>query len=198
MNWDETYNTEEFIYGKNPNSFLVSVSNYITKGSCVLSLGEGEGRNAVFMAKLAASVIALDQSEIGLKKAELLAKENQVTIKTVLADLNNFEIETNSYDTIVLIFCHLPSKLRKKLHEKIFLALKPNGVLIMELYSKAQLNNNTGGPKLEDLLISLEEIKVDLKKMDLKIAREVERNVNEGTFHTGKSSVIQVLGLKNS
>jgi len=197
MNWDEVYNTQDYVYGKTPNSFLFSVADYIAKGSNVLSIGEGEGRNAVFIAKLGANVTALDQSTVALKKAELLATQNQVTIKRVVADLNTFDFEPNSYDVIVVIFCHLLSPLRRKLHQNIILALKPKGAVVMELYSKAQINNNTGGPKSEDMLVSLDEIKNDFAKLDLKIAKEIDREIQEGVKHSGKSNVIQVLGVKN-
>ena len=48
--WDERYSVKEYAYGTKPNDFLRTNIDAIPKGK-VLSLGECEGRNAVFLAK---------------------------------------------------------------------------------------------------------------------------------------------------
>ena len=45
--WDERYTSDDFVYGAEPNSFLASNAKILT--GPVLSLAEGEGRNAVFL-----------------------------------------------------------------------------------------------------------------------------------------------------
>ena len=77
--WDERYRAEEYAYGKNPNEFLEANVSSIPKGK-VLSLAEGEGRNAVFLAKLGYLVTAVDASLIGLSKARKLAEENGAVV----------------------------------------------------------------------------------------------------------------------
>jgi 2-polyprenyl-3-methyl-5-hydroxy-6-metoxy-1,4-benzoquinol methylase len=113
--WDERYSPEEYAYGKTPNKFLEENFKVIPKGK-VLSLAEGEGRNAVFLARQGYSVTAVDASPVGLQKAGKLAEANGVTIELIHADLADFEIGENRWDGIVSIFCPLPSALRKVLH----------------------------------------------------------------------------------
>ena len=60
--WDERYSQPGFVYGTEPNEFLASVAARIPIGP-VLSLGEGEGRNAAFLASLGHRVLAVDQSD---------------------------------------------------------------------------------------------------------------------------------------
>ncbi len=69
--WNERYDTEEYVYGREPNSFLVEKSSFLPKGR-VLCLAEGEGRNAVFLAGLGLEleVVAAGSSAVGLKKKE--------------------------------------------------------------------------------------------------------------------------------
>lgn len=67
--WDERYSAEEYAYGTTPNEFLVEKVGCIPKGK-VLSLAEGEGRNAVFLAKQGYAVTAVDASLVGLNKAK--------------------------------------------------------------------------------------------------------------------------------
>lgn len=70
--WDKIYDKEEYVYGKLPNDFLKGNYDVIPKGK-VLLLAEGEGRNAVFLAKLGYSVTAVDISSVAIKKLEKLA-----------------------------------------------------------------------------------------------------------------------------
>src|SRR3954463_9690297 len=90
--WDERYSQPGFAYGTEPNEFLVAAAGRIPAGP-VLSLGEGEGRNAAYLAGLGHRVVAVDQSEVGLAKARRLAADRGLTIETVRADLAVFPIE---------------------------------------------------------------------------------------------------------
>ena len=78
--WDERYSAKGYAYGTTPNEFLVESVNSIPKGK-VLSLAEGEGRNAVFLAKQGYAVTAVDGSVVGLNKARKLAAENDVVVE---------------------------------------------------------------------------------------------------------------------
>jgi SAM-dependent methyltransferase len=109
--WDERYSQEGFVYGTEPNEFLAAVAGRIPAGP-VLSLGEGEGRNAAYLASLGHRVVAVDQSEVGLAKARALAADRGLTIETVRADLATFPIEPGAWAGIVSIFCHLPRSIR--------------------------------------------------------------------------------------
>ena len=151
--WDKEYDREEYIYGKLPNDFLKSHFDSLPKGK-VLLLAEGEGRNTVFLAKLGYSVTAVDISSVGLKKAEKLAKENNVTIETICADLEVFDLGEDKWDGIVSIYCHLPPTLRQDLYNRIQLALKPSGVFLLEGYRPEQLGYKTGGPPVASMMIS--------------------------------------------
>ena len=115
--WDERFSEPGFAYGTEPNDFLASVADRIPMGR-VLSLAEGEGRNAVFLAGLGYEVTAVDSSRVGLAKAEGLAAERGVTIATVNADLADFEIEPGVWQGIISIFCHLPPVVRAAVHER--------------------------------------------------------------------------------
>lgn len=124
--WDEWYGKPGSVYGTNPNDFLVSVAPRIPQGR-ILCLGEGEGRNAVYLASLAYEVVAVDQSEVGLAKAEKLAAQQGVKIKTIVADLADFIIEPKSWQGVVSIFCHLPSALWEQVHRDAVAGLTLGG-----------------------------------------------------------------------
>lgn len=162
----------------------------------VLSLGEGEGRNAAFLAGLGHPVTAVDQSEVGLAKAQRLAAERGLTIETVSADLEHFLIEPGDWAGIVSIFCHLPRRIRVPLYAAAVRGLQPGGVLVLEAYTPQQIGRGTGGPQDPDMLVSLADLTEELAGLDLIHARELERDVREGEYHTGVASVVQVIGVR--
>lgn len=195
MDWDERYRGREFFYGKAPNGFLASVADGIPRGH-VLTLAEGEGRNAAYLASRGFRVTGVDNSRVGLAKAQALAGERSLVIDTIHADLADFRIEAKSWDGIVACYCHLPPEIRVPLHRAAVRGLKPGGVFVLEAFSKEQLRYNTGGPKSLDMLMSLDDLKRELEGLQLIYAAQVEREVREGIGHTGLASVVQIFGMK--
>lgn len=198
--WDERYAGKDYFYGKEPNDFLKENIGHISPSEHVLCLAEGEGRNAVYIAKSSttALVTAVDASQVGLEKTKQLAREKGVRVQTILADLNEFDMGSEQWDVIVSIWCHLPSELRRKVHANIVRALKPGGRLILEAYTPAQLKHGTGGPKAPDMLMQLVELQTEFAGLEFIVGREIERDIHEGQGHRGLSAVVQVLALKKS
>jgi SAM-dependent methyltransferase len=192
--WDERYTAEEYAYGTNPNKFLEANLSSIPKGK-VLSLAEGEGRNAVFLAKQGYSVTAVDSSLVGLNKARKLAEENGVIVEFIHTDLAEYDLGENKWDGIVSIFCPLPSSIRKQLHKKVEAALKRNGVFLLEAYTPAQLKYGTGGGNSVDVMQSKESLSLELAGLKFKHLIELERDVVEGIYHTGIGAVVQAIAF---
>ena len=193
--WDERYGAEEYAYGTKPNKFLEENVSSIPKGK-VLSLAEGEGRNAVFLAKQGYSVTAVDASLVGLNKARKLAAENGVVVEFIHADLADYDLGENRWDGIVSIFCPLPSSLRKQLYKKVEAGLKPNGVFLLEAYTPEQLKHGTGGGSTVDVMQSQESLRLELAGLKFKHLIELERDVLEGIYHTGIGAVVQAIASK--
>ena len=195
MEWDERYRADGYLYGTLPNQFLESVARQIPEGR-VLMLAEGEGRNAVYLASLGYEVTAVDSSAVGLQKAELLARERDVQVTLLNADLADYWIEPDSWNGIVACYCHLPQPLRQSVHRSAVAGLKQGGVFILEAFSKQQINYTTGGPKSLEMLMSLSELQTELAGLQFSHAAELEREVREGSGHTGLAAVVQLLGIK--
>ena len=193
--WDERYGDDEYAYGRQPNSFLQNHFSVIPQGN-ILSIAEGEGRNAVFLAKQGYNVTAVDSSIVGLGKAQKLAEENGVEIECVHADLAEYDFGENKWDGIVSIFCPLPSVLRKQIYKKVEVGLKQNGVFLLEAYTPEQIRYGTGGGNDVDLMQSKASLNNELSRLTFKRLLELERNVVEGIYHTGLASVVQAIAIK--
>ena len=192
--WDQRYTTTDFVYGTEPNQFLKEHAELLC--GPVLSLAEGEGRNAVYLATLGLGVLGVDGSEVGLAKAQQLAKSKGVSIQTAVADLGLYEPAPNSYGSVISISAHLPSAVRDKLYPLVERSLKPGGVILLEAYSKAQITRDTGGPKDLDMLLSCAQLEAAFPNCEPIISQEIEREVLEGKFHTGLASVVQFIARK--
>lgn len=196
MIWDDRYSEAELAYGDQPNDFLVEQITALTPGTC-LCLAEGQGRNAVWLAQQNFAVTAMDQSPVGLDRAQKLAEERGVAIQTEVGDLTSYDLGEGRWDTIVSIWVHLPLALRRSVHQRVAKALRPGGTFLLEAYTPRHLDMpGVGGPADVSLLMTEDALRGELEGLDLVIAREKDRQINEGQYHDGLSAVVQILAKK--
>lgn len=186
--WDERFGGPGYTYGVEPNELLVESVGYLPAGGHVVSLGEGEGRNAVFLAARGFRVTAIDGSAVGLAKAKELATERGVDVTFVQGDLT--KVDLPDADAFVSIFCHLPSAARKEVHRRAWEKLRPGGVFVIVAYRPEQLAHKTGGPKDPDMLVRLADVRADFAGGEELVAADVERDFVEGRLHTGIGAVV--------
>jgi hypothetical protein len=216
--WNEKYESVDvYSYGTEPNDFLKqatvdlnfneeqitsSPSSSSPPPTCCLMLADGEGRNGVFMAQSEKfdKVVSVDISQIGLDKAMKLAESRGVDktkIETVLCDLATYDFGVDKWDCIVSIFCHLPPPVRSKVYEQVPKSLKAGGYFILESYTPKQLEYKTGGPPVVEMMVTSDMLHESFAN-SLHVMRneELDRDVIEGTLHTGRAAVVQFIGRK--
>ena len=161
--WDERYSNKEFVYGTLPNQFFKDQLDKLKPGK-ILMVGEGEGRNAVYAAKLGWQVDAIDSSNVAKEKATKLAELNKVNVNYQVADIHSYNFPINNYDAVGIIFLHINENSIESeiLYKKLADTLKKDGRIILELFSKNQLGKKSGGPQELSLLSSVEQIKTKL------------------------------------
>ena len=188
--WNGKFSKADFFYGTNPNEFLASNLELIKSQKKMLCLGEGEGRNAIFFAKNGFDVTAIDASDLGLKKLENRAIEENINIKTVCMDLNFWE-DKEKYDVIVASYLHMYKNEREELFKKIEKSLNIGGYFIGEFFSTKQLSYSSGGPKDLDLLYTVEDFMGYFNLCEKNITEEIVI-LDEGIGHQGEACVIRV------
>ena len=196
--WNERFNKEEFIFGKEPNEYLVEKTHqYLKPNNKVLCIADGEGRNGVWLAKQGMHVIGFDASDIALSKANQFARENQVKVEYSFSDTDSFAWHANAYDAVVAIFIQFAdAPMRERIFQKVYETLKPGGIFILQGYTPKQLEYKTGGPSLIEHLYT-EELISDLTK-DLQILElcSYEKELSEGPRHTGMSALLGLVAQK--
>jgi len=159
--WDKRYETEAYIFGKEPVEFLRENIDLLPRGKA-LDIAMGEGRNAVFLAKNGFSVDGCDISEVAIKKAMDLATENNVKIHAFVADLETYKLPKDTYD-VIACFYYLQRDIVSQMKD----ALKSGGMIIYETYTIENWERGLEGPKNKDYLLKPNEL-LDLFK-DFKI-----------------------------
>lgn len=198
--WDDRYKSEEFAYGEQPNNYLKEQIEKLETGT-ILFPAEGEGRNAIFAAKLGWEVSAFDISEEGKNKALKLADANAVSIDYQVGELETLDFQKEQFDVIALIYAHFPAEIKSIIHKQLNQLLRKDGIIIFEAFSKKHLeylaiNDKVGGPKDIESLFSIEEIKADFPNYEIIELEEKEIELSEGLFHNGIGSVIRFVGRK--
>lgn len=193
--WNERYGAAEYIYGTEPNVFFRQQLELLPPGRLLLP-AEGEGRNAVFAAAAGWEVDAFDQSEAGQHKARQLAGQRGVQIRYRILDIRDMDYPAGAFGAVGLIYAHMPAALRAAFHLRIQELLAPGGLLILEGFSKDQLQFQSGGPKDPAMLFSPEELQAEFSGMEILMLNQLHIELQEGAYHAGTASVVRMLARR--
>jgi len=194
--WDSRYGEDGFAYGTNANVYLSSHAGLFKTGQKVLVIGDGEGRNGVWLAAQGCQVVSVDSSIVGVEKAQKLAAAKGVRLEAICADLNEWDWPESEFDFVVIIYVHFPPEVRELLHHKVIRALKPGGQLIMESFTPEQLNYSSGGPPVLEMLYTAEMMSNDFKLLEIQQLEECVTELDEGRYHCGEGAVVRLLARK--
>ncbi len=198
--WDQRYGAPDYVYGTEPNAFLVEHLPALRPGARVLCLADGEGRNGVWLARQGCDVTSVDIAPAGSAKTEALARRHGVHVATLTEDVTRMDWGSAAtggagWDAIVSIFLHLPAASRRRLHQSAAQALRPGGVFVWEAYGPGQLGQSTGGPQTAELLPPLTEVREDFAGTGCTVLHQWAgwREVREGALHSGQGCVTQLV-----
>ena len=192
--WNEKFSRKGFLYGLEPNSFIASCTSKFPANGRVLCLGEGEGRNAIYLAKQGFMVEALDASDVGLQKLQQRANQDNLSIIMRHTMLESWEAPY-PYDTVITSYMHLAKSKQPMFFAKALRALKPKGLFVGEVFSTKQLAYTSGGPKDVNLLYALEDIYPIINALECRILRISEEivDLDEGEGHKGEACVLRFI-----
>lgn len=196
--WDARYAGADYIFGTAPNQFLASHANLIQPGMRALAVADGEGRNSVWLAEHGAQMHAVDVSPLALEKARALAKNRGVAVQFEQADLLNWHWPEAEYDLVVAIFIQFASPAqREPIIAGIRHALKPRGLLILQGYTAKQIEFATGGPSSVENMYSESLLREWFGNWQIRLLREHEDFISEGSHHHGQSALIDLVVQKS-
>ncbi|MCC7549490.1 MAG: class I SAM-dependent methyltransferase [Burkholderiales bacterium] len=195
--WDARYATDEYVFGREPNRFLVSQRAMFTPGAAVLDVATGEGRNALWLAQLGCRVTGIDVSPLGLAKARRMAAEAGVNVEFEQVDVRNWHWPEERFDAIVTIFIQFAAPDdRSRVFDGMKRALRPGGVIVMQGYTPRQLEYRTGGPPQAEHMYTEALLREAFSDMEILHLREYEDVLAEGSKHVGRSALIDMVARK--
>ncbi len=135
--FDSEYGRVESYWGDQPNLLVPMVSGHLKPDSRVLEVGCGEGRNAIFLARLGFNVVATDIAEKGLEKARRLAEINNCKPEFINLDAHDSHDHLGSFDCVLLL-----NVLQLLRSERIPRAMRhfqsivtPGGIMAVEVFT---------------------------------------------------------------
>lgn len=191
--WDERYAGGGFQFGETPNLYLLSQAHRLRPGMRGLAVGDGEGRNGVWLAGQGLATTSVDWSGVGLAKAAALAERRSVALRTVTADLSAWDWPEAGFDLIAWIFVHLPQADREAACAGAMRALAPGGLLVMECFTPAQEGRRSGGPKDVSLLWSRALVERHFAGLEVVELLEGTVALDEGPRHQGLAEVVRAV-----
>lgn len=188
---------DDYLFGTAPNKFLAAQAENFGAGMSVLSVADGEGRNAVWLAEQGCQVTATEISPVALEKAAKLARGRNVTVDLVQADILNWDWPREEFDAVVGIFIQFatPAERPRQL-AGMKQAVKSGGLLFLQGYTPKQLEYRTGGPSAVESLYTAEMLREFFADWEIVSLREHEDTIEEGSAHIGRSALIDLVARK--
>jgi cyclopropane fatty-acyl-phospholipid synthase-like methyltransferase len=195
--WDERYSQEGYLFGTEPNAFLVMQRHMLKPDMTCLAVADGEGRNGVWLAEQGLQVISVEASKVALDKAKKLAQHRGVELQFEQADLAKWQWGEDRFDVVAAIFIQFaPPALREQIFDGIKQCLKPGGLLLLQGYTPRQLEYKSGGPSVEENMYTEAMLRKAFCDMEILHLSEHDDFVSEGTAHSGMSALIDLVARK--
>ena len=202
--WDRMYDVDAYRYGTDPNTFLAETTKRaLTDASTALCIGDGEGRNGVWLATQGHAVTMVEPSEVGVRKARALANERGVDVTLVQEFFPTEALGDTRYDLVVLIYIHLPGEAMDALYRAAAERVAPGGLLVIEGFHPDQITNNrkSGGPRNAEMLLTADRLRqalIDHDGADLELVTldEVTVELREGPGHSGVADVTRLVARR--
>jgi 2-polyprenyl-3-methyl-5-hydroxy-6-metoxy-1,4-benzoquinol methylase len=194
--WDERYRGG-WLFGQEPNEYLVSHAGRLLPGSAALAVADGQGRNGVWLAQRGLKVTSVDISPLALEHTHQLAGERGVELGAVCADLTEWQAPEAGFDVIVEVFAHFPGAVRKAIHGNLVKALRPGGLFVFEGFHERQCGRASGGPKDLDMLYTPAKLSAELEGLQFLELLEGTVTLREGIRHQGEAWVVRALAVKS-
>jgi len=181
--WDAKHRLAADTPASEPASIVRELLPLLPSGPA-LDVACGTGRNAAFLAARGQQVTAVDFSDVALDTLEVRARSMHVSVKRggsfhdvhgphrrglelLRVDLEQAHLPAHAYDLIVCI-----QFLQRSLFPQMVRALRPNGVLLLETFTRAQLEF-PGGPRNPAYLLEIGELREAFPSLCVLFYREL-------------------------
>jgi SAM-dependent methyltransferase len=163
--WDGRHRAGEEIGA--PEPFVIEMIPRMRADGRALDVAAGRGRHSVALAEAGMQVVAVDYSEVAAAGLMASARDKQLRIEAVVADLEapRIPFRVGSFDTILNV-----NFLDRGLIDLLKTALRPGGVLLLATFLIRQAE--IGAPKDPRFLLRDGELRELMRDLEVKVYRE--------------------------
>ena len=195
--WNQRFDTEEYLFGTEPNAFLVSQRARLRSGMQALCIADGEGRNGVWLARQGLHVTAFDFSPVAAGKAGRLAERAGVAVDYRVETVQTWLWESAAFDLVAAIFIQFATPPeRTRLFEGILRTLRPGGLLLLQGYRREQIEYGTGGPPHVENMYTEPMLRDSFQTLEILHLAAHDDVIVEGSGHSGRSALIDLVARK--
>lgn len=192
--WQARYRERTMLFGRGPNEFLLAQSYRLRPGMRALCPGEGEGRNAVWLAGQGLDVTAVDFAPIALERAQANAAAAGVAITTIEADLARWQWPEAAFDLVLLTFVQLGGDERAPVHQGAARALAPGGLLLLEAFARGERFDC--GPPNDEARYDAAMLAADFAALEVQELLAGTTLLAEGSGHRGRANVVRLVARR--
>lgn len=153
--WNERYAAPQ--ESREPEPFVVEEVEGLPPG-LALDVAAGAGRHARWLAARGWQVVAVDFSDVALRRAKAAG------VHPIVADVHSLPLPPAAFDLIVATFFHPRPAERPTLYPKLAQALAPGGTLVLVTYERGQID--------PDFLMDVPETAAALRALGLDVVRQ--------------------------
>jgi 2-polyprenyl-3-methyl-5-hydroxy-6-metoxy-1,4-benzoquinol methylase len=167
VHFNKIYNSANPPFRQEPSQFLMRIAGGLKPGAA-LDVAMGQGRNAIWLASQGWKVTGYDLADEGLRIAQEAAKKAGLSLDTVKAAHDEFDLGKERWDLVVqtYAFTNLSDDAYRK---RLIDSLKPGGVLLIEGFGGGPKNQMIEGFK--DLRVLYYEDREDIADWSMQKAR---------------------------
>lgn len=184
--WDARYADDDLVWGTEPNQFVRAQCESLAVGIAV-DLACGEGRNALWLARLGWQVTGIDYSGVAIERARALTSRERPGVANRLTwrvdDVTALQLRAEGVELALLSYVHLPPEQRSSLMLRAALAVRPGGHVIVVGHDRRNLREGVSGPQDESLLydpVELRSLFAGIPATRVDLAETVERHTADG------------------
>jgi SAM-dependent methyltransferase len=170
--WDQRYADTDRLWSATPNATIASVVAPLPPGRA-LDLGAGEGRHAVWLARLGWRVTAVDFSRVGIDRGRSAAAG--LDVEWIVDDVRTWRPGT-TFDLVLIAYLHLADEVFGGVADWV----APGGRLVVLGHSLRNLTEGVGGPQDPRLLHTEDQLSAAAEGLRIEQLTEVLRPTPEG------------------
>ena len=195
--WEDRFAAKDgYLFGVEPSGVLIANPWLALPSQSVLCVADGEGRNAVQLARYGMYVTSFDLSVTAVGRSNALAKQAGVGVQTHVSDWNRWDW-AQQFDMVVGIFIQFVGpEMRAKQFMDMKSALRSGGRLFLHGYRPEQIGRGTGGPPTVENMYTETELHQAFSGWTVERSASYECEQASGSAHMGTAALIDFVVRK--